>query len=272
VSTLVVLILSGFKTNAQEADSALYRKLKISKINSWVKLPTMPRKTDSCKNEVKHLNRQGLITYIKTDYSCFGWSRTDETFITYDEYNRPITYKYLSKDILVSHTSYFYNDHGDIIREIRLFFDPNDTLVMNYTITYDSISRKIREHVVCQGSKGQEPYISTFAYDSTGKIISKTITNEAGEKMASYSYKYNERGQLTSETFESQKPSYSFTQQLFQYDEEGLLKKNINTADNTATEYWFFPNGLVNRLYCYNRFGTMDREYMTQYEYFEDGN
>jgi hypothetical protein len=272
VIALFCFLTVGFRSIAQETDTALYRKLKISKIYSWVTLPLMPRKADSCKNEEKHLNRLGLITYSKTNYLCFGWSRSDETFITYDHHNRISTIKYLSKEILVSHTSYFYNDNGDVVREVRLFYDPLDTLEMNYAITYDSAFRKTSELVVSKGSKGQEPYTARYGYDSLGRMTSREIWNDAEKKMATYSFKYNAAGLLTSETFEAILPAYSYNQQLFQYDEKGILKKHVSTADNTATEFLFFPNGLLNRLYRYNRFGQMDREYITQYEYFENGN
>ena len=263
ISLFLFIVFFQSQAQAQDADTALFRQLKIVKITSWVKLPMMLKQRDTCLSETRTLNDLGKVTYIKTDYNCMGWNRMDETIFTYDKNQNPAEIKYLSNNQIVSHTFFKYNEKGYSIYEKRVYFEPADTFIMYYDPQYDKKGVLLSERVTSNKLE-QPPYLRKSTYKD-GLISQVDIVNDTGEVLAKYNYYYNKDKQLVDETFESFKPSYNYSKELLDY-QDGKLFRKTNTADNTATEFIYYSNGLIYKTMWYNRFGGLERLYYNYYE------
>lgn len=263
ISFFFFLVFFQSNAKAQYADTALFRQLNIVKITSWVKLPMMEKQRDSCLSETRILNEFGKVTYVKTNYNCMGWNRIDETIFTYDQNQNPSDIKYLSNNQIVSHTFFKYNNKGYSIYEKRVYFEPADTFILNYEPKYDKKGLLISERVTSNKDE-QPPYVRKSSYKE-GLISQVDVANDTGEVLAKYNYYYNQDKQLVDETFESLKPKYNYSKELLDYDNGKLIRKT-NTADNTATEFIYYKNGLIYKTFWYNRFGGLERLYYNYYE------
>lgn len=255
-------LISAINVRAQSADTALLRKYGVVKIESWLKLPMLPRIKDSCLSEERKLNAQGKVTYIKSNYGCMGWERLDETYFTYNPQGLPLEIKLLSNGNILAVTRYAYDNTNSIIHEERYGFEPLDTVIFTYSPVYDKEDRVISERVV-SSSADQPPYTRNLTYKKD-KLVEIKVTSDSNELLARYNYYYNDAGKLTDETFESLKPEYRYSKDLYDY-EDGELIRHTNTADNTATEFVYYPNGLIYQTLWYNRFGQLERVYYNFY-------
>ena len=80
-------------------------------------------------------------------------------------------------------------------------------------------------------SGGQVLRVTTFSYDSNGNALSKTITDPQTQEARTWSYKYNNFGQLIKETNpQGQISSYQYV------ESNGNLLKTIS-ADGITTDY-----------------------------------
>lgn len=266
IRRLLVIVFIGLipltNARAQSADTALLRKYGVVKIESWLKLPMLPRQKDSCLSEERKMNEQGKVTYIKSNYGCMGWERLDETYFTYNPQGLPLEIKLLSNGNILAVTRYAYDNKNSIIREERYSFEPFDTVIYNYTPVYDKEDRVISERVVSSAAN-QPSYTRNLTYKKD-KLVEIKVTSDSNELLARYNYYYNEAGKLTDETFESLKPEYRYTKDLYDY-EDGELIRRTNTGDNTATEFVYYPDGLIYQTLWYNRFGQLERVYYNFY-------
>lgn len=266
LSILFLLTFMGVKNSlGQNADTLLYKNLGVESMNSYVKFTMMERQRDSCLSEERKFNTSGRVTWIKTNYGCMGWNRVDETQFVYNEDQSIREIKIFSDDQIVNLISYEYDTKGLLIKESRITFDPIDTLIFTYNQVYDERNKLIKESIRSNQEDKQPSYTRILHYKDT--LLSKVeIVNDTMAVLATYSYYYNAQGQSTDITFESLKPTYSYSKELFDYT-DGKLSRMTNTADNTATEFIYDKQGLITQTWWYNRFGQLERIYYNHYTF-----
>lgn len=261
---LMGILFSG-SSMAQNNDTALYKQLKVEEMKSWVKFPMMIRQKDSCLSETRRFTEFGKVASIRSDYNCMGWNRVDETEFKYSSNHLPSEIKYLSNDVIVNIIKFTYDDQGNVTQEMRITFEPLDTLILTYIPEFDRKGKMVKEKIVSSNPLKQPSYTRLMDYKKD--LLTKVeVVNDTGAVLAKYNYVYNDFGKITDETFESFVPEYSYSKELYDYEQE-VLVRHTNTLENTATEFKYAPNGLAAQTHWYNRFGQLERVYFNHYTY-----
>lgn len=261
----LLVFISTISIHAQNTDTLLYKNLGVQTMNSYVKFMMMERQRDSCLSEERKFNEFGRVTWIKTNYTCMGWNRVDETQFTYNDDQSIREIKIFSNDQIINVVTYDYNHKGQLTKESRVSYEPADTLISLYAQTLDDKQKLIRESIKSNQEDKQPSYTRILHYKDT--LLSKVeIVDDTMAILATYTYYYNAQGQPTDITFESLKPSYSYSKELFDYTDR-KLSRMTNTADNTATEFIYDQRGLITQTWWYNRFGQLERIYYNHYTF-----
>ncbi len=198
----------------------------------------------------------GEVTYEY--YECYEYNE-----------NGQITKRYatdLKGNILEKHDVFeiSYKKNGDIE-----MISENE---INYVFEYDGNSNPVKytklDHSVTVSTVSSE-------YDENGNIVKSTDTNKDGNITEITVYTYDENGLLASAETTNRSGSI-LNKKTYEYNADGLVSKFTITAnDDTRTTVYEYKDGVLVKetmtVSATSDFAT-SREYVTEYEYYGNGN
>jgi len=143
--------------------------------------------------------------------SCNGLTE----YWTYDDNNRVTTYTGTAGDS----TRYFYDAHGDIIRQVTQSFNDTDS-VQVWEYTYDAHGNKT-------GETDPSGAVSLWQYDAKGNLLTRTDTLGNG-----FTYTYDSDNNVVQRTDALNRTT------IFEYDAWSRLVKKIGPENDTIIQEW----------------------------------
>lgn len=201
----------------------------------------------------------------------FEYSYEKNMEYTYDDMDRIV--KIITADSRYGTdktTEEFFYENGDLVKKITVYASDGSHCVTEYKYTYNDegvpekkteiFSRYHEAYMIeTYDEKGNLTYQDshtyknnrfkkyTLTYDDNGVVIGKIIEDDEGKK-DTYSYIYDEKGNVSKETYITPKGSESYVEYTYDYtvDEKGKVVKKTETDIYgliTVTEYTYDEKG-----------------------------
>lgn len=189
----------------------------------------------------------------------------------------------------ISKTQYNNLQIANTIEEKRNIFQTtnfsynNQNLTVVLTETFDSTINEslFEEHKYIYNAKGivlqmlkvkneTDTMLVNFKADEQGNIIEEEWL-QAGRKIETYYYYYNEKNQLTDVVRFNKKLGKLLPEMLFEYNENGQLYKFFEipygSSNYNVWAYFYLPNGLKDKELLYNKAMELQGKLIYSYTY-----
>ncbi len=269
IAIVLLVSIAAFVAKAQDNDTSLIRTLKVAEVHKKLYVHAFESKKDSCLYTHRKFNKEGKLTYEKTDMTCMGWPSYEEMFFSYNgdlvnkiDINRDgmpfnsINYDYAKKSIHADVIKTVYHQTNDSTLERNVYFmDRKDRLDSTVTIT-----------TLQDGSIQEKKTIAR--YNKKGDLVQLFVVNESDLPTEMVNYDVDENGLVNSMAFTTYGEKPDFTQVFYAYDQNGRVSSSYNTI-NQKTEYYYLANGLIGNILNYNPKGVLEAEYIFSYTHFK---
>lgn len=211
----------------------------------------------------------GLIEKEKKFYD-----NQETTYEYYECYeyneNNQITKRYatdLEGNILEKHDLFemTYNENGGIAKITE------DEFIYNFIYNDDG---SLKGYTKYEGTQIMNAVY--YEYNENGSKTKESLFNAANETVSDTAYTYNEKGLVVSSVSKSSNGTVT-NESLYEYQEDGLVaKKTRKNEQETRTTVYEYSNGILTKETMTvtptdKSVNTRIRDYVTTYEYFEDG-
>ncbi|MBI1306469.1 MAG: hypothetical protein GC181_07635 [Bacteroidetes bacterium] len=267
ISIALMLIYSN--AIAQNDDSTLYKKLRVSRVESWVHVLAFENSNDTCLIEVKEIDSNGLMTYVKHDFHCYGYDEIAETRLKYNESGWPVNIVNHSNDRVTSISKMEYNEHGQVVKEETTYYEPEFVLLI-LVHQYFGKPQKPDSMITTEIKNGDTTlYRTTYLYNQkSGKqarIDVRDISN--GKNISGQVFRYDEKNRLVHDEYVMYQVYDNDEITNITYNEKNQIVKTKSDINNTAAEFFYQKNGLMFKTLYYNKFEAMDREVWYKYTF-----
>ena len=164
-----------------------------------------------------------------------------------------------------------YDTHGNVVEEISNGEEDSTSLTRSYK--YDSKGNLLEQNNY--NSRGELEHKWIYLYDKNNNKIEETVIDSEGKINWYQVNHYNYKGQLIQSDILSNFRKQSRTKQLFNYDSEGNLTKEILYPLNDNEHYtkFSYEYSSVGNLKVKNEYNELSNIYRTtSFDYNKDGN
>ena len=186
--------------------------------------------------------------------------------LTYADANGNVIKTVDSSNLVVSVTSYSYNDAGKLIEiahsssDSARFLHKSDQHLWYWN--GDKPARMLRI------KNGNDTTLVEFKHDANGNVIEETETRRNVRSVPVYYY-YNEENQLTDIVRHNPKVGILLPEYMFEYSEKGEVIQKItvpiNNPDYLIWRYQYNANGLKTKEAIYDKYKSLSGKIEYQY-------
>lgn len=267
--TSIVLLAFAFTGYAQNSDSTLYRTHKVKKVVTRLKLPLLAHSNDTCTYIVQKVNEYGLLTSLYQNNNCLGWGTVAETLFEYDSLQRLVGIESLVNDKVQSVIQFELDSFGRILVERLKYF--GDEIEERTTTTMYFGVGKMEDSSMATTHFGDQIIVrKTVNFYANQKLVKAEVRDGDTDKMVSMLVmKYLENGKLFRYEYTDFESYDNDEVTEYKYNEEDQLSRSDDILYGTAGDFYYYKNGLLGKVFYYNKFGQMDKEMLHEYEFYE---
>jgi hypothetical protein len=218
---------------------------------------------------VQQVNEFGLLTSLYQNSNCLGWGTAVETLFEYDSLRRLVGIQSLVNDKVQSVIKFELDSFGRILTE-RLAYFGDEVEERTTNTVYFGKGRLEDSSVATTQFEGQQIVRRTKNFYDNQKLVKTEVRDGESDKMVSMVVmKYQKDGKLFRYEYTDFESFDSDEVTEYKYNEEGQLSRSDDILYGTAGDFYYYKNGLLGKVFYYNKFGQMDKEMLHEYEFYE---
>lgn len=266
ITLLLFAVFTVLGAVAQENDTTLLRKSKVLEVKKYQLIHAfVGRKQDTCLQEHHIYNKNGMPTYVLSDYGCSGYVQRDEKVMIYQGRKKTKELFLQNGDSLAKY-EYRYNTKSELpINRTVTILATGDTTRADYTYYKRKRSKLVDStRVLVTSTEAVESYFSKNTYDKKNNLLVTITQDSEGATLAETTYEWDKDGKILSVTNASFVPKVIFEQIFFKYDQNGKVVET-NDTHNRQNIYRYTEQGLLKSMMSYNAKGELEVEYIYKY-------
>jgi len=252
---------------AQQNDTMLLRKLKVTEIEKFQRVHALLGTNDTCLMEYKKLNKYGLDTFLFTDFGCSGYKQKNVVRSQYNE-RKVIRQFFEQNGKKYGEVTYKYNGKTDVLSsKTAIEATSGKETVTTYTYYKKKRAKLVDStRITVKNEETTNIFLTRNTYDKKKRLVSSTTEDGTGQKIQETVNIRGADGKIESTANATFMEKPTFVQTFYKYDQEGRVVET-NDTHNRQNIFLYTTDGLLSNIMGYNAKGELEVEFIYKYTF-----